>query len=105
MQDGEFDGMVTDCPEEHQPRRRGPREGVLEECEEGDSDSDDDTITEEHCMESMLSDEDLDDDVEQQSREELLQELSEDHGTIHSPSRRGCFCKTRAVQTLLLCCQ
>lgn len=89
-QEDEYDGMVEDCPEDRQPQLPGPSRGVLEECQDGDSDSDDDTVTEEQCLEGMLSDEDLEDDVEQQPNEELLEELQEEHGTMHSPDRCGC---------------
>ena len=62
---------------------------MLEEYEEGCSDSDNATVTEEHCLKGTVSDEDLEGDVEQQPPEGLLEESREDHGTIHNPNRYG----------------
>ena len=51
-----------------------------------DSHSSNDTQNDEHCMENMMSDDDLADE-EQQTAEELREELREETGTINSPTR------------------
>ena len=54
---------------------------------DSDPHSSNDTQTDEHCMDYMMSDDDLADDEEQQTAEELREELREETGTINSPTR------------------